>query len=95
MSNILSLRPLQASGDDIALQKKGREYTSFGRDEQKATYANVDMSLIELKAEDLYDKEKVDLETIIIGDVFKPLQCDEQDLTVAEAARCLEIFGPN
>jgi hypothetical protein len=30
-----------------------------------------------IKAEDLYDKEKVDLETIFIDDVFKLLQCDE------------------
>ncbi|TFY76240.1 hypothetical protein EWM64_g7776 [Hericium alpestre] len=59
--------------------------------------ASVDMSLvhIELKAEDLYDKEKVNLETIVIGDVFKLLQCDEQGLTAAETTRCLEIFGPN
>lgn len=36
---------------------------------------------IELKAEDLYDKEKVDLETIVIDDVFKLLQCDENGLS--------------
>ena len=50
---------------------------------------------IELKAEDLYDKEKVDLETIIIEDVFKLLQCDDNGLTGEEAARRLDIFGPN
>ncbi|KAL4072442.1 hypothetical protein V8B97DRAFT_2006860 [Scleroderma yunnanense] len=57
--------------------------------------ANVDMSLIELKAEDLYDKEKVDLETIVVGDVFKLLQCDDSGLSTDEAKRRLEIFGPN
>jgi H+-transporting ATPase len=50
---------------------------------------------IELKAEDLYDKEKVDLETIVIEDVFKLLECTEEGLTDEEAARRLGIFGPN
>lgn len=53
------------------------------------------MSTIELKAEDLYDKEKVDLETIVIEDVFKLLQCDDQGLTDEEAKRRYDIFGPN
>ena len=57
--------------------------------------AKVDMSTIELKAEDLYDKEKVDLETIVIEDVFKLLQCDHNGLTSQEAERRLELFGPN
>jgi H+-transporting ATPase len=48
-----------------------------------------------LKAEDLYDKEKVDLETIVIEDVFKLLQCEETGLTSEEATRRLGIFGPN
>lgn len=50
---------------------------------------------IELKAEDLYDKEKVDLETIVIDDVFKLLQCDESGLSAEEARRRIELFGPN
>ena len=53
------------------------------------------MSQIELKAEDLYDKEKVDLETIVIDDVFKLLQCDDQGLNTEEAKRRYDIFGPN
>jgi len=72
-----------------------REYREFGHDEEKAAHANVDMSLIELKAEDLYDKEKVDLETIVIDDVFKLLQCDENGLSSEEAHRRIELFGPN
>lgn len=48
-----------------------------------------------MKAEDLYDKEKVDLETIVIDDVFTLLQCDENGLTQDEAVRRLELFGPN
>jgi H+-transporting ATPase len=43
----------------------------------------------------LYDKEKVDLETIVIDDVFKLLQCDENGLNPDEAHRRLELFGPN
>ncbi|KAI0948190.1 hypothetical protein AcW1_009771 [Taiwanofungus camphoratus] len=76
-------------------EKKKREYKDFGHEEEKATHAKVDMSQIQLKAEDLYDKEKVDLETIVVEDVFKLLQCDENGLTNDEAARRLELFGPN
>ena len=50
---------------------------------------------IQLKAEDLYDKDKVDLETIVIDDVFQLLQCSEDGLTNEEAQRRLELFGPN
>ena len=50
---------------------------------------------IQLKAEDLYDKEKVDLETIVVDDVFKLLQCTEEGLDSTEAKRRLELFGPN
>jgi H+-transporting ATPase len=37
----------------------------------------------------------VDLETIVIEDVFKLLQCEEIGLNDEEAARRLTIFGPN
>ena len=50
---------------------------------------------IQLRAKDLYDKEKVDLETIVVDDVFKLLQCTEAGLDSAEATRRLELFGPN
>ena len=53
------------------------------------------MTQIELKADDLYDKEKVDLETIVIEDVFTLLQCNDQGLSAQEAQRRYEIFGPN
>lgn len=76
-------------------EKKKREYKDFGEEQEKPTHANVDMALIELKAEDLYDKEKVDLETIVIEDVFKLLQCEEIGLSDEEAARRLTLFGPN
>ncbi|CAE6419140.1 unnamed protein product, partial [Rhizoctonia solani] len=53
------------------------------------------MAQIELKAEDLYDKDKVDLETVVLNDVFTLLQCTEEGLTEAESKRRLELFGPN
>jgi hypothetical protein len=53
------------------------------------------LTQIELKADDLYDKEKVDLETIVIDDVFTLLQCNGDGLSSQEAQRRLEIFGPN
>ncbi|THH19797.1 hypothetical protein EUX98_g8705 [Antrodiella citrinella] len=49
---------------------------------------------IQLTAEDLYDKEKVDLETIVVDDVFKLLQYTEEGLSAEEAIRRLELFGP-
>ncbi|EKM57421.1 uncharacterized protein PHACADRAFT_251073 [Phanerochaete carnosa HHB-10118-sp] len=76
-------------------KKKKREYKDFGHEEAKATHAKVDMSQIQLRAEDLYDKDKVDLETIVVDDVFKLLQCTEAGLDTAEAQRRLELFGPN
>jgi len=76
-------------------EKKKREYKDFGHDEEAPTHAKVDMSQIELKAEDLYDKEKVDLETIVIEDVFKLLQCNDEGLTETEAKHRFEVFGPN
>ncbi|KAF9051647.1 plasma membrane H+-transporting ATPase [Panaeolus papilionaceus] len=82
-------------GDDVSQVPKQREYKEFGHDEVKGTKALVDMSTIELKAEDLYDREKVDLETIVIEDAFKLLQCDENGLTQAEVDRRLGLFGPN
>lgn len=81
------------SGEEPA--KKKREYKDFGHEEEKATHAKVDMSQIELKAEDLYDKEKVDLETVVMEDVFKLLEANEEGLTSAEVERRLGLFGPN
>ncbi|KAI5830967.1 plasma-membrane proton-e [Schizophyllum commune Tattone D] len=87
--------PAQTTPSEPPVEKRKREYKDFGHEEEKATHAKVDMSTIELKAEDLYDKEKVDLETIVIEDVFKLLQCSENGLDEAEAKRRLELFGPN
>jgi len=48
-----------------------------------------------LNAGQLYDKDKVDLETIDVEDVFQLLQCNEEGLTDEEAHRRIDLFGPN
>lgn len=48
-----------------------------------------------MKAEDLYDKEKVDLERVELEDVFTLLQATEAGLTSEQATERLTIFGPN
>lgn len=35
------------------------------------------------------------METIVIDDVFKLLQCDENGLSSEEAQRRIDLFGPN
>ncbi|KAJ7937023.1 hypothetical protein B0H13DRAFT_2226484 [Mycena leptocephala] len=72
-----------------------RDYADLVHDEKRPTNVNVDMSLIELRAEDLYDQDKVDLETLIIDNVFKLLQCDDKGLSPEEVERRLGLFGPN
>ncbi len=48
-----------------------------------------------MKAEDLYDKEKVDLERVELEDVFTLLHATEEGLTTEQADERLTIFGPN
>jgi H+-transporting ATPase len=75
--------------------KRKREYKDFHGEKEGPSHAKVDMSRIELKAEDLYDKDKVDLETIVIDDVFTLLQCTDQGLEQEESERRIGLFGPN
>jgi len=95
MSENVEKEPGPQGDPPPAQPKRKREYKEFGHDEEKPQHAAVDMSKIELRAEDLYDKDKVDLETIDLGDVFKLLQCEENGLQQEEAQRRLELFGPN
>ncbi|KAF9817712.1 hypothetical protein IEO21_03261 [Rhodonia placenta] len=91
-----SIEPAKDTSQPPAPEEpRKREYKDFGHEEAKATHAKVDMSQIQLRAEDLYDKEKVDLETIVVEDVFKLLQCSEDGLSAEEVQRRLELFGPN
>ena len=67
----------------------------FSLDVQENSISLAISPQIQLTAEDLYDKEKVDLETIVVDDVFKLLQCTEEGLNTEEAKRRLDLFGPN
>ncbi|KAF8997072.1 plasma membrane H+-transporting ATPase [Cyathus striatus] len=72
------------------------KHTEFeSHDGDKPTHATVDLAKIELKAEELYDKKNVDIETIVIEDVFTLLQCTNAGLDQDEAQRRLGLFGPN
>jgi len=85
---------IEAEKPKVAEKKAGRFDKTFEA-ENKATHALVDMSEIQLKAEDLYDKDKVDLEQVELEDVWTLLQCTEEGLTTDESNRRREIFGPN
>ncbi|KAJ7639564.1 plasma membrane H+-transporting ATPase [Roridomyces roridus] len=76
-----------------ASERARREYLDHTA--TTATQPHVDMSTIELTAEDLYDKERVDLDTLCIDDVFKLLRSDHDGLSDEEAQRRLQFFGPN
>ncbi len=58
-------------------------------------HALVDMSTIELKAEDLYDKPRSTSRLVELEDVWTLLQCNEGGLTEEECTRRRAFFGPN
>ena len=68
---------------------------SFGRSISALLPAIFNSHQIQLRAEDLYDKDKVDLETIVVNDVFKLLHCTDAGRDTAETLCRLELFGPN
>lgn len=57
-----------------AAEKKAGRFDKTFEEKEKPKHALVDMSTIELKAEDLYDKDKVDLENVELDDVWTLLQ---------------------
>ncbi|CED83133.1 plasma membrane h()-atpase 1 [Phaffia rhodozyma] len=82
--------------DDAPIEeKKKREYKDMEHKSDGDKHALVDLNTIQFTADDLYDKDKVDIEHVVMEEVFQLLQCDENGLTSAEAARRIEIFGPN
>ncbi|KAL7416405.1 plasma membrane H+ ATPase [Mrakia frigida] len=84
--------------DDDAVvpeEKKKREYKEMEHKSDGDQHAKVAVDTIQFTAEDLYDKDKVDIEHVVMEEVMQLLQCDEGGLTSEEAARRLEIFGPN
>jgi H+-transporting ATPase len=75
--------------------KRVREYKEMEHTTEGPAKALVDMNTIQFTAEDIYDKDKVDIEHVSMEDVFKLLQCDENGITDDEAVRRVGIFGPN
>lgn len=75
--------------------KRVREYKEMEHVSEGPSKALVDMNTIQFTAEDIYDKDKVDIEHVSMDDVFKLLQCDENGITDEEAVRRTGIFGPN
>ncbi|KAK1925711.1 plasma membrane H+ ATPase [Papiliotrema laurentii] len=75
--------------------KKKREYKDMEEKHEGDLHAKVDMNTIQFTATDLYDKDKVDIEHIVMEEVFQLLQCDEHGLTEAEAQNRIGVFGPN
>ncbi|KAL7420499.1 plasma membrane H+-ATPase [Cryptotrichosporon argae] len=78
-----------------APEKKKREYKDMEEKHQGDLHAKVDMNTIQFTAADLYDKDKVDIEHVVMEEVFQLLQCDHNGLTEAEANNRIGIFGPN
>ncbi|KAH9463002.1 hypothetical protein MJO28_008869 [Puccinia striiformis f. sp. tritici] len=74
---------------------KTRNFDKTFEEEKAATKCLVDMKTIQLNAEDLYDREKVDLEQVELEDVWVLLQTNENGLDAAEVERRRAIFGPN
>ncbi|POW22312.1 hypothetical protein PSHT_01442 [Puccinia striiformis] len=72
-----------------------RNFDKTFEEEKAATRCLVDMKTIQLTAEDLYDREKVDLEQVELEDVWVLLQTSENGLDAAEVERRRAIFGPN
>ena len=58
----------------VVAEKKAGRFDKTFEEKAKPKHALVDMSTIELKAEDLYDKDKVDLEQVELDDVWTLLQ---------------------
>jgi H+-transporting ATPase len=57
--------------------------------------SNIADNQIQFTATDLYDKDKVDIEHVVMEEVFQLLQCTDEGLTDAEATNRIGIFGPN
>ncbi|KAM0749736.1 plasma membrane ATPase [Meredithblackwellia eburnea MCA 4105] len=100
--NNTDIAPVVPSPEDAPIpasekveEKKTRNFDKDFEQKEDAKHALVDMSTIQLKAEDLYDKDKVDLELVELDDVWTLLQCKEEGLTSAQVTERLAIFGPN
>ncbi|EKD01498.1 plasma membrane H(+)-ATPase 1 [Trichosporon asahii var. asahii CBS 8904] len=90
--------PAPAAGAPPATEeepKKKREYKGFEEKHEGDKHVKVDMNTISFTAADLYDKDKVDIEHVVMEEMFHLLQCDANGLTTAQAEERIGIFGPN
>ncbi|POW03580.1 hypothetical protein PSTT_10964 [Puccinia striiformis] len=88
---------MSASGSDA---KVVRNFDRTFEEEASATRCLVDIQTIQLNAEDLYDREKVDLEqqllvTFLLGALDLLIRTSENGLDAAEVERRRGFFGPN
>ncbi|GAA98439.1 uncharacterized protein L969DRAFT_48289 [Mixia osmundae IAM 14324] len=92
------------SADEEKLEQAGakeqaklqRNFAVADHDPQgEKIHAMVDMSTIKLTAEDLYNKDMVDIEQLNLDDVWTLLKCKADGLTAGEAQRRIDVFGPN
>ncbi|GMK59655.1 hypothetical protein CspeluHIS016_0802610 [Cutaneotrichosporon spelunceum] len=90
-----SLPAPAAAGTPPSDEPKKRNYEGMAEKSEGDKHAKVDMATISFTAADLYDKDKVDIEHIVMEEVFQLLQCDDKGLTTAEAENRIAIFGPN
>ncbi|BEJ10719.1 hypothetical protein CspHIS471_0101410 [Cutaneotrichosporon sp. HIS471] len=87
--------PASAAAGTPAEPERKRNYEDMTHKSEGDKHAKVDMNTISFTAADLYDKDKVDIEHIVMEEVFQLLQCDDKGLTSAEAESRIAIFGPN
>ncbi|OXB33797.1 plasma-membrane proton-efflux P-type ATPase [Cryptococcus neoformans] len=86
--------PAAAAAADEEPRKK-REYKEMEHKTEGDLHAKVDMNTIQFTAADLYDKDKVDIEHVVMEEVYQLLQCTDAGLTETEAVDRIGIFGPN
>ncbi|KAI8450347.1 H+-transporting ATPase [Phakopsora pachyrhizi] len=72
-----------------------RNFYTTSEGERLNPGCHVDISTLQLTAEDLYDPEKVDLEQVQLGDIWALLQTSEAGLSMAEVERRRIFFGFN
>jgi len=69
-----STAPAAAASQPKAAEKAPGRFDKTFEEERETKHASVPMDQIELKAEDLYDKDKVDLEQVEMEDIWTLLQ---------------------
>lgn len=66
--------PVAGGSEPAVAEKKARNFDKGFETEHETAAVKVDMSTIQLTSDDLYDKDKVDLEQVSLDDVWTLLQ---------------------